>query len=156
EKPGRVYALGEAAAHLVGYETRVTADDLQRLASQGYEESDWVGRTGLEAWGERILAGQKGGRITIQDTASGRVLRTIADKPMVQGADLQLTIDADVQSKAYDTLGEKTGSVVALDPRDDSLLAVVSRPSFDPNHFVAGLSDAEWQSLNGEAHPLVF
>jgi penicillin-binding protein 2 len=154
DTPARVYPSGEAAAHLVGYVGHPTADDLKRLASAGYDDADWLGLSGLEATFEQQLAGQKGGRLAIAD-AAGKVVRTIAEKASVPGADLQLTLDADIQQQAAQALGDQVGSAIVMDPRDGSLLALVSRPSFDPNRFVAGLTDAEWQALNGGSQPLV-
>src|SRR5205823_1480986 len=81
--------------------------------------------------------------------------RTIAQKASVPGQDVKLTIDAGIQTASTEELGDKTGSVVVMDPRDRSVLALVSVPSFDPNQFVVGLSDAEWQALNGDARPLL-
>jgi hypothetical protein len=155
DTPARVYPLGDAAAHVVGYVGHPTADDLKRLASAGYEESDWLGLSGVEATFEQQLAGQKGGRLAIVD-AGGRLVRSIAEKQSVPGSDVQLTLDADMQQEAASALGDQIGSAIVMDPRDGSLLALVSRPSFDPNRFVVGLSDAEWQELNGGSQPLVF
>jgi penicillin-binding protein 2 len=73
----------------------------------------------------------------------------------VPGQDIQLTLDAAIQTAASESLGDKTGSVVILDPRDNTLLALASQPSFDPNQFVIGLSDDQWQHLNGPERPLV-
>jgi penicillin-binding protein 2 len=73
----------------------------------------------------------------------------------VPGSDVQLTLDAAMQQQAAQALGDQVGSAIVMDPRDGSLLALVSRPSFDPNRFVAGLSDAEWQALNSGSQPLV-
>ena len=154
DRPARVYPLGPAAAHVVGYVGHPTADELRQLASAGFAESDWIGRSGIEAWAEDQLAGKKGGSIQIVDQ-SGKVLRIIAQKPAVPGKDVKLTIDAAIQTAATQALGDKTGSVVIMDPRDRSVLALVSQPSFDPNRFVIGLSDAEWQELNGDARPLL-
>jgi penicillin-binding protein 2 len=154
DKPARIYPSGDAAAHVVGYLAHPTADELRRLAASGYDESDWVGRAGLEAFGEERLAGQKGGSIQVVDQA-GRVFRTIVQKAATPGRDLQLNLDAAIQTEAAAALGDKVGSVVVLDPRDNSVLALVSKPSFDPNAFVVGLDDAEWQRLNGPDRPLV-
>jgi penicillin-binding protein 2 len=154
DTPARVYPLADAAAHVVGYVGHPTADDLTRLASAGYDEADWLGLSGVEATFEQQLAGQKGGRLAIVD-AAGRAVRTIAEKASVAGADVQLTLDADMQQQAASAVGDQIGSAIVMDPRDGSLLALVSRPSFDPNRFVAGLSDAEWQELNGGSQPLV-
>jgi penicillin-binding protein 2 len=154
ERPARVYPLAAAAAHVVGYVGHPTADELRQLASAGVNESDWIGRSGIEAWADEQLAGTKGGSIRIVDQA-GRVLRTIAQKAAVPGKDVKLNIDAALQTAATQALGDKMGSVVVMDPRDNTLLAVASLPSFDPNRFVLGLSDAQWQELNGTDHPLV-
>ncbi len=154
DRPARVYPLGAAAAHVVGYVGHPTADELRQGASAGVTETDWIGRSGIEGWGEDQLAGKKGGSIQIVDQG-GRVLRAIAQKAAVPGRDVKLTIDSALQQEASSVLGDKLGSVVIMDPRDNSLLALVSLPSFDPNQFVIGLSDAQWQALNGTDHPLV-
>src|SRR4029453_17493304 len=108
----------------------------------------------LEAFAESTLAGQRGGAIQIVDPA-GRLFRTIGQKPAVPAQDVQVTLDAAIQNQAANVLGDKTGSVVVMDPRDNSVLALASAPSFDPNQFVLGLPDAEWQRLNGPERPLV-
>jgi penicillin-binding protein 2 len=154
DRPARVYPLGPAAAHVVGYVGHPTADELSTLSTAGFDESDWIGRSGIEAWGEQQLAGTRGGTIQIVDQ-SGKVLRNIVHKGAEPGQDIKLTLDATIQTAAATALGDKIGSVVILDPRDNSLLALASEPSFDPNQFVIGLSDAEWQQLNGEQHALV-
>src|SRR5579864_1568050 len=116
DKPARVYPVGAAAAQVVGYVSHPTADELQKLASAGYDESDWIGRAGVEAWGEQRLAGTRGGVIQIVDQ-SGKVVREIARKASVPGQDIKLTIDGAIQNEAANGLGDKIGSVVVLDPR---------------------------------------
>jgi penicillin-binding protein 2 len=153
-KAARTYPLGAAAAHVVGYVGHPTADELRQLASAGYDESDWIGRSGVEAWGQQRLAGTRGGAIQIVDQA-GKVLRNVTRKAAVPGQDIKLSLDGRVQQEAAKALGDKTGSVVMLDPRDNSLLALASEPSFDPNQFVTGLTDVQWQQLNGPERPLV-
>jgi penicillin-binding protein 2 len=154
DRPARVYPQGSVAAHVVGYVTHPTAADLQTLSAEGYDESDWIGRAGIEAWGERQLAGTRGGAIQIVD-ASGKVVREVARKASVPGQDITLTLDSAVQSAASAGLGDKVGSVVVMDPRDNSVLALASNPSFDPNEFVVGLTDDRWQQLNGADTPMV-
>jgi penicillin-binding protein 2 len=153
-KAARTYPLGAAAAHVVGYVGHPTADELRQLASAGYDESDWIGRSGVEASAQPRLAGTRGGAIQIVDQG-GKVLRNVARKAAVPGQDVKLGLDSRIQQEAAKALGDKTGSVVMLDPRDNSLLALASQPSFDPNQFVTGLSDAQWQQLNGPERPLV-
>jgi penicillin-binding protein 2 len=154
DRPARVYPLGAAAAHLVGYVAHPTADDLRQLAVFGYDESDWIGRAGIEAWADQRLTGARGGAIQIVDQ-NGRVTRNIARKLSEPGQDVQLTLDSAIQNAAASALGDKTGSVVVLDPRDNSVLALVSEPTFDPNQLIIGLSDEQWQHLNGPERPLV-
>jgi penicillin-binding protein 2 len=156
DRPARVYPLGAAAAHVVGYIAHPTSDELRQLASAGYDESDWVGRSGIEAWAEDQLAGKKGGTIQIVDE-SGRLVRTIAQKRAVSGADVHLALDGAIQQGAFGALGDKMGSVVVMGTGGglNDVLALVSNPTFDPNRFVTGLSDAEWQVLNGPDRPLL-
>jgi penicillin-binding protein 2 len=155
DKPARVYPLGSAAAHVVGYVGHPTADELQTLGAQGYDETDWIGRGGLEAWGEKQLGGVRGGTIQIVDS-SGKVTRNVVHKAAEPGKDVTTTLDSAIQREAAQDLGDRTGSVVVMDPRGaPGILAIASTPSFDPNQFVIGLSDAQWQDLNGPDRPLV-
>ncbi|MHB1132804.1 MAG: penicillin-binding protein 2 [Chloroflexota bacterium] len=149
----RLYPLGPAAAHLTGYLSQVTADDLARLGTQGYVEDDLVGRTGIEAWGESSLRGDRAGKVLIAEV-NGKVVRTVADRSTKPPAAVQLTIDQDLQQLADRVLGDKTGSIVLMDPRDNAILAMVSHPSYDPNAFITGISNAEWQRLSSDPkHP---
>ncbi|MBV9325807.1 MAG: penicillin-binding protein 2 [Chloroflexi bacterium] len=154
DKPARVYPLGSVAAHVVGYVSHPTADDLQKMPAAGYDETDWLGRAGIEAWGEQQLAGTRGGVIQIVDS-TGKVVREITRKASVPGQDITLTLDSAIQNAAMTGLGDKIGSVVVLDPRDNSVLALASQPSFDPNQFVIGVTDDQWQQMNGPDRPLV-
>ncbi len=147
--PERVYALGPAAAHVTGYLSEVSADELQTLAEKGYESGDRIGRTGIEAWAEDWLRGRRGGRLVIIGP-DGRERRVLAEKPAQPAADVVTTIDRDLQRAAYEALGDRVGSVVAIDPRTGAIRALVSRPSFDPNRFILGLRPEEWQALNDE------
>ncbi len=147
DKPARVYPGGSTAAHLVGYLSKVTAEDLKTLAPQGYGEDDLVGRAGIEGWAEKTLAGERGGKLSVV-TPQGQTVKVIAHKSARDGQDVRLTIDLELQKLAEDSLGSQAGSVVVLDVRDNSVLAMASYPRFDPNSFVVGLSDAEWKQLN--------
>src|SRR5262249_25631073 len=149
------YPYAADAAHVVGYITHVQESELKDLRVKGYESSDWVGRAGLEAWGEDYLRGEKGATLAIVDS-DGATVRTIAQKLSVPGANLYTTLDVNYQAAANKTLGNKTGSLVVMNPQDNSILAVASLPSYDPNQFVLGMSDAQWQTVNGPTRPLVF
>ena len=155
DRPARVYPLGPSAAHVVGYVAHPTADELRALASSGYDESDWVGRSGIEAFAEQQLAGKKGGAIQIVDQ-SGKVLRNIVEKAAEPGEDVLLSIDSAIQQAAFEALGDKTGSAIVMSTGGlHDIFAMVSNPSFDPNRFITGLSDEDWQALNGPDRPLV-
>jgi penicillin-binding protein 2 len=145
-KSSRVYPNGEVAAHVVGFVAPVTPDELKTLAAKGYEEGELVGKAGIEYGAEEILAGQRGGRLVIED-AQGGTIRTVAERPAKHGGTVKLSIDINVQKQAEAVLGEKIGSLVLIDPRDNTILALVSRPAYDPNGFVFGHSDAEWKKL---------
>ena len=153
ERKARKYPNGSVGAHVIGYVSSVTAEELQTASGQGYEDGDMVGRAGIEAWGEDLLAGQKGGKLTVV-SPSGEVIKTIAERPARPGADIHLTLDIERQKRAEEVLEDKPGSVVVLDARENGILAMASIPSFDPNGFVLGFSTADWEKLaNDERHP---
>ena len=153
DETDRVYPNGPVAAHVVGYMSKVTADDLKALAPQGYTEDDMVGRAGIEGWAEKTLAGERGARLSVV-TPDGKTVKVIAEKPARDGKDVQLSIDLDYQKLAEQALGDQAGSVVMLDVQDNSILALASYPRFDPNQFILGFSDADWKKLNDDPlHP---
>ncbi|HEX5503117.1 MAG TPA: penicillin-binding protein 2, partial [Thermomicrobiales bacterium] len=143
----RVYPYGSLAAHIVGYVGEVNADDLKTLAAKGYTAGDKIGRAGIESWGEQYLAGKKGGQITVIGT-NGAVRTVIAQRKSEPAADIQLTIDIDLQRALEEALGDRPSSGVILDPATGGVLAMASHPTFDPNGFILGFSDADWAKLN--------
>ncbi|HEU4792549.1 MAG TPA: penicillin-binding protein 2 [Nitrolancea sp.] len=152
--PDRVYPAGPVAAHVVGYLSQVTAEELPELSKKGYASGDVIGRSGIEAWGEKYLGGKRGGRLVIVG-ADGAERKTLAEVKSEQAADITLTIDLDVQTAADKALGDKTGAVVVLDPTTGAVLAMVSHPTFDPNQFILGQTDESWAKLNdAQAQPL--
>lgn len=155
ERQRRVYPYGSATADFVGYVSPVTDADLATLRAKGYETGDMVGRAGIEAWGEKYLAGQKGASLTIlgQD---GTLVRTIAQKAPVPGDTIVTSVDVNYQIQANKILGDHSGSLIVLNPEDNTILAISSEPTFDPNLFVLGMSDAQWKALNGPTRPLFF
>ena len=149
EQDARIYPAGQIGAHVVGYVSRVNAEDLKTLSRKGYDEADFVGRDGIEAQMEDALAGEKGGSLVILGP-DGKPIKTVAERQAKPGAKIQLTIDLDIQRKAEEALGEKTGSIVAIDPRDHTILALVSHPAYDPNAFLTGMSEADWKKLSDD------
>lgn len=159
-KSVRTYPNGEVAAHVIGFVSRITEEDLQTLAEKGYEADDFIGRDGIEAWAEDQLAGQRGGKLAVVNQ-KGEVVKVIAEQPVKRGADVYLTIDIDIQKTAEEDLTLKgadklPGSIVIMDPRDNAILAMASFPRYDPNKFVTGMTQAEWDSIiNNNQRPLL-
>lgn len=147
EWPERVYPAGEAAAHVVGYLTEVSSEELPDLISEGYVPGDVLGRAGIEAWGEEYLAGKRGGRMIIANP-DGSERKTIAEVRSEPSSDITLTIDVDLQMAAMEALGDETGSIVIVSPEDGAILAMVSNPTFDPNDFILGHSAESWDRIN--------
>jgi penicillin-binding protein 2 len=153
--PRRTYPLGVNAAHVVGYVAPISAEQLQRLKGEGYQTGDLVGNIGLEAAYEPQLAGQRGARLTII-TPEGGLVAELAKRPGKPAQDVVTTIDSSAQQALVAALGERVGSAVLLDPRDNSVVAMASYPAFDPNLFVTGISqqDAD-RLLNDGRHPFI-
>jgi penicillin-binding protein 2 len=142
----RTYPQGTAAAHTIGYMTEITEEQLAEKAGEGFQPGDRVGAFGIEGEKDDILAGERGALLATL-TPEGSIGREIAEKPEVPGKDIYLTIDIHVQKAAESQLGERVGSIVAMDPRDNSVLALASFPRFDPNAFISGLSAEQYNVL---------
>ena len=147
----RNYQAGPSMAHVVGFIGRINDRDLKRLREEGREEnyrgSTHVGKTGLEQSYERMLHGRTGFD-QMETDSSGRVVRMLSRIPPVPGKDLRLYLDLDLQAVAEQAFGDYLGGLVALDPATGGVLALVSKPGFDPNLFVDGVDPETWKSLN--------
>lgn len=153
-KPLRAYPQGPVAPHMLGYLGEVTEDDLRRPEFSGYRPRNLVGKTGLERLFEEKLRGDDGYRL-IEVNVRGRELRQLTTQKPVPGQRLILTLDAKVQAAAEKAFGEGAGAAVALDVRSGEVLALVSRPAFDPAQFARGITAAEWQALTEDSrHPM--
>ncbi len=131
----RFYPYGTLASHVLGYTQSITSKEFNFLREKGYEISDRIGRTGVEAAYEKILRGKWGGEMLEVD-ATGNVQRSLGFKSPESGKDLSLTIDLELQLAAEKALeGKSAGAVVVLDPRTGAIRAMASRPTFDPNFF---------------------
>ncbi len=146
EETRRVYPHGSAAAHVLGYMTEVTEEQLKTLAAKGYGPGDLIGAAGLEGQYDELLSGTRGALLATV-TPEGTIGATIAEKASEPGQDIVLAIDIEVQKKAEAELGERVGSIVVMDPRDNSVLAMASFPRFDPNAFIRGLTTEEANAL---------
>jgi penicillin-binding protein 2 len=151
----RSYPNGSLAAHVIGYTSNLTEEEYKRLREKGYRFSDRIGRSGLESTYESHLRGEWGGQ-QLEVNAAGRVQRVLGDKPARAGRDLRLTLDLNLQraaERALDHVGK--GAIVALDPQTGEILAIASRPGFDPNIFSNGPTTAQWNDLNRPEAPML-
>jgi cell division protein FtsI/penicillin-binding protein 2 len=151
----RYYPLGESGAHLVGYVQNVTAEDLEKHPGEDYLSDSVIGRNGMEALFEKELKGTNGRTITIADSG-GTVKKTLAAKPRVDGKDITLTIDSNLQDEIYQAFKEDKSCTVAMNPFTGEVLALVSTPSYDDNDFILGMSEEKWASLNDDERKPMF
>lgn len=161
----RTNTQGDVAAHLLGYIGQVSAVELPLLQKQGlkYKLGDDIGKFGIEQKLEPILRGKDGEKLVEVDAmgrlklklAGGRMLSQAVEKPAIPGRNLTLTIDQTLQTVATQAFGDKIGGAVAIDPSNGEILAMISRPSFDPTEFSRGIPTQLWQSLiKNENRPL--
>ncbi len=153
----RLYPKDGFMAHLIGYVGEVSEEDLNSPKFETYQRGDIVGKAGVEFQYNDLLKGQDGSRRVLVNSKGKEVGRPPnANIPAVRGENLKLTIDLDVQKAAEQALEGKNGAVVAMDPRTGEILAMVSRPTFDPNDFAVHISAKEWSQLaNDPDHPLL-
>lgn len=151
----RLYPRNGFMAHVIGYVGEVSEEMLNDPKWAIYNPGDIVGRSGVELQYNDLLMGRNGYRRSIVDSR-GKEVGNLGETPAVAGQSLRLTIDLDVQIAAEEALEGKNGAIVAIDPRSGEILAMVSRPTFDPNMFAGSISHADWNSLvNNDAHPLM-
>ena len=143
----REYPLGAAGAHGLGYVTAVSAEDKERLDPAEYAGIPHIGKTGVEGSYEDYLRGMAGSERVVTN-AYGRPLSRARELDPQPGADLLLSIDRSLQTEAYSVMDSRRGAVVAIDPNDGGVLALVSSPAFDPNEFVTGMDRNTFAELN--------
>jgi penicillin-binding protein 2 len=141
----RRYPYGALFAHVIGYVARIDEADLAKLGATSTAFTH-TGKSGLERYYEEALRGRIGYE-QVETNVEGRALHTVGRVPATPGADLKLSIDLDLQRAAAVAFGDFDGSAVAVDPRTGEILAMVSLPSFDPNLFVNGISQADYRAL---------
>jgi penicillin-binding protein 2 len=154
----RDYPLGRTASHVLGYTGRITERDQDRLQALGleanYRGTDVIGKSGIEASYQEDLHGSAGFE-QVEIDAAGRAIRTLTRTPSQPGNDVALTLDTGLQQVAEAAFGDRRGALVALEPATGAVLALVSRPGFDPNLFVDGIDPQSWDALNNSPdHPL--
>ncbi|MDD1611745.1 MAG: penicillin-binding protein 2 [Methylococcaceae bacterium] len=150
----RHYPYYDLASHVVGYVGRINEAELKELPMPEYQGTNHIGKLGIERTYEAQLHGTAG-YAEIETNVQGRSLNTLNEVKPVPGANLYLTLDIDLQKTAYDALDFYNGAVVAIDVKTGGVLVFVSRPGFDPNPFVVGISGPAYKALNdSENQPL--
>jgi len=142
----RYYPLGEEMAHVLGYVGRIRSEELKDLDEANYRGTRLIGKTGIERSLEPLLHGTSGYQ-RVEVNAEGRVIRVVERRASIPGENIQLTIDADLQREAFKALSDKVGAIVAIDPNNGEILVAMSNPSFDPNLFVNGITQKQYDAL---------
>ena len=153
-RPRRAYDYGDLASHLIGYLGEVDEKELKQSREAPYRMGAQIGKYGVEYRWENDLRGVDGGR-QIEVDALGREIRPIGIVEPFPGNNLFLTIDLDLQRTAEEAYQDKNGALIAMDPKTGRLLAMVSKPSFEPDTFARNILPEEWKSLvENPYHPL--
>ncbi len=145
----RSYPLGELTAHAIGYVSEINREELDALAEderENYGGTNHIGKTGIERTYEELLHGTVGYEI-VEKNNRGQIMRRLDRTDPVAGKNLTLHMDAQLQRAAEEALGDYRGAVVAIDPNTGGILAMVSKPAFDPNLFVTGISSRDYGAL---------
>ena len=142
----RHYIYGKFASHLLGYLGEINEKQLRSGQYAGNKAGDLIGKSGVERKWQKYLNGIRGGE-QVEVEAAGRIIRVIAQKQATPGENVCLTIDKELQAVAEKTMIGKRGAIVAMDPDNGQILAMVSSPSFDPNLFVEGIDETTWREM---------
>ncbi len=151
----RFYPQGEVAAHVVGYVGRINQRDLTVIDEGNYRGTTHIGKTGLEKYYEAELHGQVGQQ-KVEVNAEGRIIRVIDKIASVSGNDLVLNLDIELQRIADEGLGEFAGAVIAIEPHTGAVVVFISKPGFDPNLFVHGISHKDYDALSHGVYKPLF
>ncbi|MBN9341529.1 MAG: penicillin-binding protein 2 [Comamonadaceae bacterium] len=147
----RTYPLGDVGGHAIGYIGRINQREKERIDDSddapNYRGTEYIGKLGVEQSYEQQLHGTTGVEL-METSAGGRVVRKLHSRPATPGHSIMLSIDIKLQKLVEDLYGERRGALVAIDPRNGEILALVSKPTFDPNLFVEGIDQENWQALN--------
>lgn len=147
----RNYPLGEVGSHAIGYIGRINQTEKARIQDSedeaNYRGTEYIGKLGVEQSFETQLHGTTGVE-QMETSAGGRAVRRLDSFPATPGKTVTLSIDIKLQKMIEDLYGERRGALVAIDPRNGEILALVSKPTFDPNLFVEGIDVENWNALN--------
>lgn len=145
----RYYPYGGELVHVLGYVGRINRAEADSIDKAAYKGTQYIGKLGIEAKYEADLLGKVGFK-QVETNAHGRIVRTLDLNPPVSGEDIHLNIDADLQVKARQYLGDRRGSVIAIEPETGGVLAFVSNPIYDPNKFVNGIDHRSYNALRDD------
>lgn len=145
----RVYPYKTAMAHFIGYIGEISQEELVKLKDKGYQAGDKIGKSGLEAAFNDVLAGTPGFKVTIVDN-QGKEKYIIGQRSKKDGADVYTTIDIELQQQLEKAMAGRKGAAVIMDPKNGEILAITSQPSFDPNMFSLGMSAEQWKAINSD------
>lgn len=145
----RYYPFGELTAHVIGYIGRINERELERIDKPAYAGTSHIGKTGLERFYEEQLHGDVGVQ-RVEIDAAGHIIRILETQPPSTGEDIRLHFDIELQKVAFEALGEHSGSVVVIDVKTGGVLAMASKPSFDANLFVNGISFKNYNALRDD------
>lgn len=149
----RAYPLEAGAGHITGYLGQVSPEMIKAYPERDYISGETAGRAGLEASQDLVLRGLPGYRFYVEQQDGTSIL--LAEKPVLHGEDIELTLDARMQDIAHQVLGEHSGALVVLDAESGAVLALVSSPGYDPNELSQGVSYERWRELEGDpARPM--
>lgn len=151
----RTYPYGNLAAHAIGYVARISEPELQNLDPAQYRGTYHIGKTGIEKAYESLLHGRIGYE-EYETNVQGRAIKSLGATAPLAGADLYLSLDIKLQKTALDALGEYNGAVVALEPATGKLLVLASKPGFEPDPFLHGISKNDYQALQGDPDQPLF
>lgn len=150
----RHYPLGKLASHAIGYVGRISENELNDIDTANYSATTHIGKVGVERYYEEQLHGEVGYQ-RVETNAQGRILRVLERTLPKPGKNLYLNLDARLQKVAEESFGPEKGALIAMDPTNGAVLALVSMPTYDPNLFVNGIDSATYQSLTTSlARPL--
>ncbi len=145
----RNYPYSHLTAHVIGYVGRININELRQIDTTNYSATHHIGKLGVEKFYEEELHGTVGFK-NIETNVVGRTIRTLEQTLPQPGKNLTLTLDIELQQVANEALGDHRGAAIVIDPRNGDLLAMVSKPSYDPNLFVTGISSKDYRALQND------
>jgi penicillin-binding protein 2 len=152
--PIRQYLTGEMTAQIIGFTGEISREELDQEREEPLTPGDIIGKFGIEKFLDSHLRGKNGAE-QIEVNAAGKAVRSLGKIKSLTGGNVVLTIDAALQKVAWNAIGNRRGALAAMDPRNGTILALVSSPSFDPNLFNSGISLSDWERLaNDRQHPM--